>query len=186
MYEDFTDERLIEMFNGGEQLAFEELYRRYYYLINSITRSYNFWGGDESDDIHQEATLAFWKAIKDYDPSKAKFSTYACTCIKNRVLNVARQLGGEKHKIINEGISLVDELQVLAPSEPEDIVIGNENRAELLVKVQGALSEFEYRVFLLFFVEGRNYRAIAQDLRVEQKAVDNALQRVKTKLKKLV
>lgn len=185
MNKDITDEMLVELHKKGDECAFEELNRRYVRLINAFARSYFLLGGDE-DDIRQEASYGLFQAIAGYDPSKGKFSTFAYLCMNRRVLNLIKEANGEKHKALNESYPiLIYESQMQSPELPEDMIIRRESASELMKKMQETLSKFEYKIFIAFFVEGINYRVIAQEFGVEPKKIDNTVQRIKVKLRKL-
>ncbi len=181
-----TDEELVERYKKGEAEAFEELYLRYNKLINAFARSYFLVGGDE-DDIKQEAMLGLVGAIMTFDESKGKFGTFAYMCIKSRVLNAVNAALGEKHKSLNDAVPISNlEFEAVEPNLlPENEVIISENMRELVDNIKSVLSDFEIAVFEKYFLQGQNYREIASSLNVSNKKVDNAIQRVKVKTRKL-
>lgn len=52
----------------------------------------------EYDDLHQIGTIGLINAVKTFDESKYKFSTYACTCIRNEILKSFQSDNAEKRK----------------------------------------------------------------------------------------
>jgi RNA polymerase sigma factor (sigma-70 family) len=42
------------------------------------------------DDAAQEAAIKLWKVAKYHDPNKAKFSTYAGTCITRKLIDISK------------------------------------------------------------------------------------------------
>ncbi len=42
------------------------------------------------EDAAQEAAIKLWKVARRHDPEKASFSTYACTCISNKIMDIAK------------------------------------------------------------------------------------------------
>ena len=62
-------------------------------------------------------------------------------------------------------------------------MVDNENLNELVVGIEKELTDFELKVFELK-KNGFNYREIAEALGVETKKIDNAIQRIKVKIKK--
>lgn len=180
-----TDEQLVDLYRKGEVSAFEELYVRYNKVVRSFVRSYYLVGGDE-DDLYQEAMLGFLSAVRTFESEKSKFSTFAITCIKNNVYNAINRSKADKHKALNSSVSILEvdgELERSKNLLPEDIVIGNESFSETVDGIRSVLSTCEKKVFDLY-TEGLNYREIAGSLGVTPKRVDNALQRIKAKIKK--
>ena len=71
--------------------------------------------------------------------------------------------------------------RVTAPiGDPESLVIGNEEREELIRRLYSVLSEFEARVLTLF-LDGLSYEEMSEALQKPIKSVDNAIQRIKRK-----
>ena len=67
---------------------------------------------------------------------------------------------------------------------PEEIVIGEENARNIKRKLYSRLSKMEMQVLSLF-LKGLTYQEIAKRLGKSPKAIDNALQRIKSKLMKI-
>lgn len=68
---------------------------------------------------------------------------------------------------------------------PEDIIVERESYSELLRRMEEELTELEKQV-LVRFLDGLSYTDIADELGKSVKSVDNAIQRVKKKVKKLL
>ena len=68
---------------------------------------------------------------------------------------------------------------------PEDIILERESYSELLRRMEEELTELEKQV-LVRFLDGLSYTDIADELGKSVKSVDNAIQRVKKKVKKLL
>lgn len=136
--------------------------------------------GLEFDDAVQEGIIGLFRAIKTYDEAKgAAFETYACTCIQNAVVAAQRTAGRKKHAPLNQGLPL-DEA-VPTPG-PEEIAIQNEAMESTLQAIQTRLSPFEQEVLALFLA-GDSYEQIARQLGRTEKAVENALFRLRRKLR---
>ena len=67
-------------------------------------------------------------------------------------------------------------------SNPEDIILDNETTGEIFEYLNKELTSFESRIFELK-KSGFTYREIADILDIEPKKVDNAIQRIKSKIK---
>ena len=70
-------------------------------------------------------------------------------------------------------------------TEPEQIVLSNEKSEELERAIEQELSPFERNVLELY-VTGMSYSDIADVLGKNEKAMDNAIQRIRGKLKKYI
>ena len=79
-------------------------------------------------------------------------------------------------------VQLVQKLLSDSKADPEVVIISNEDETELITKIKSRLTDFESQVFELKICNF-NYKEIAEILDKSPKAVDNALQRIKTKVK---
>ena len=130
----------------------------------------------------QEATIALYNAIKTYNPQKASFSTFATLCIKRAVIAFARKIGAQKN-IPDELVSSLDNAEISDNITPEALFIEKEDYDTLTQNIRVELSKMEYEVLQLF-LSGMLYSEIAEVLGITEKAVDNALSRIRKKLKK--
>ncbi len=169
------DKALAEMavrFPAKSRYA-DELIRRYTPLIKSAAAKFSR-EGFPAEDLESEAYLAAVKAVANYDPQKCgSFSAYISVCVNNRLISVIRSP--------QKNVSSLDELteNISTASTPETIFMARETRSE----IAELLSPMEYRVFLLYS-EGMSYASAAKKLGVSPKSVDNAVQRIRRKLKK--
>jgi len=172
-----SDEELVPLCKDNEK-AVSVLISRYLRFIRSkasLMENYSV----ESEDLMQEGLLALLNAIRTYKSENgAKFSTYAGVCIANRMTSALAK--NNKNAIPVEDVE-EEELEDLAPT-PESILIEKEKASRLEKKISSLLSEKEWQVFSLF-LKGCTYGQMAQKLNVSPKTVDNALQRVRRKLK---
>ena len=97
-----------------------------------------------------------------------------------------------KHTPLNYGVSLEDAFGDDASSSnvysalgfrrvPEEQVLARESADELLNTYSQCLSTFEVQI-LRMYLDGLSYRAIAHSCGRDEKAVDNAVQRIRRKL----
>ena len=82
----------------------------------------------------------------------------------------------------SEGRNLADVLETIDEANPENLFISQEDREDFKRKVNETLSKMEQEV-LSYYLQGFRYEQIAEAMGKEPKAVDNALQRLKKKLK---
>ncbi len=179
-----TDTELIHLFRSGEQLAFQQLALRYLFLIRS--KAADLGGkGVESDDLVQEGFLALLSAAETYEENGgAVFRTYAAACIKNRLVSAVRSANSRKNQWNASAWRLEEDVPVHENVQPENALIIKEDFARLIAYMETSLSPSELRVLSLY-LEGHSYDEIARTLGISRKSCDNAMQRVRKKLKDL-
>lgn len=199
MYDGVSDEELIDRLRQGENKITDHLLDKYKNLVRSKAQSMYLLGAD-NDDLIQEGMIGLFKAIRDYDSGRdASFFTFADLCISRQMYNAVQASQRQKHIPLNSYISLYSQVDresgegqqleemISSQSEPslEEMVIGKESARVLEDQIQQELSEFENQVLDLHLI-GMSYVQIAKVLGRDEKSTDNALQRVKTKVKKLI
>jgi RNA polymerase sporulation-specific sigma factor len=170
----------------------EELVAKYGRLVRSCARPYFLAGGD-GEDLIQEGMLGLIAAARTFDAARGvKFETYAENCVKRRIISAVRAAARAKHLPLNDYVSLESPTQNENESqsayylrEPEEFVIARESIHEITDSLYGSLSPFESAV-LRQFLDGRSYGEMAQALGKPYKSVDNAVQRIRRKLTRLI
>ncbi|NLT98052.1 MAG: RNA polymerase sporulation sigma factor SigH [Christensenellaceae bacterium] len=197
-YEDLTDEAVAELARNYDGDALEYLLNKYKNFVRAKARSYFLIGADR-EDIVQERMIGLYKAIRDFRPSKmASFRAFAELCITRQIITAIKTATRQKHRPLNSYVSLnkpaydeesdrmlIDVLSSVKVSNPEDIIIGQEDYSTIESKMGKLLSPLEMQV-LRKYIEGKSYFEVADELGRSVKSVDNALQRVKNKLEKLI
>lgn len=194
------EEVLIQRAQAQDYDAMDALMQRYKGIVRKRARSLFIIGGDQ-DDLMQEGMIGLFKAIQDYDKSKeAVFSTFAELCISRQLYSAVKSSNRKKNIPLNtyvsiyspvyseqgeetEGSFMVDHSLEAAELSPEEILIDRENVCSLRCKIEECLSAMEKQVFDLY-MEGMTYQEIARHLDKEPKSIDNALQRIKSKVNK--
>ena len=137
------------------------------------------------DDLVQEGSLGLLDAISSFRPDKdVKFSTYAAVCIRNKMLKAVEKASSQKAGALSGSVSLDDLPERADDLTPENIFIGKESLSAVMDDVKKVLSPLERRI-LFSHLGGLDYGTIAHNLKISQKSVDNALQRVRRKLKSI-
>ncbi len=169
-------------------LAEDSVLKEYAHLVTSIIRSYYLVGGDK-DDLYQEGMIALLKAIRNYDPQKeASFNTYANRCIKNHLFNVIKSSNSSKQLPLNSYIELSDlPLQtkdgILSDYMHDDVDLSSDYESLIRsTNLSGKLSVFEKEV-LDKFLSGQSLDEMSRELGRSKKSIDNAIQRIKRKIK---
>lgn len=182
------DRALIQHLRNSTENALAVLVSRYMRVVRAKARSC-FINGYETEDIVQEGLIGFLQAVENYDlNSDCSFYTYAGACIDNRIRKAMQYANTNKFKALNRSVSIDDLLAEEelndASATPEEIVIVREQLDAVKTGVDTLLSDLE-RDVLLLYLNGEDYHQISQKLGVSPKAVDNALQRVRRKLKRV-
>lgn len=199
-YRLYSDEDLIDRLRDGEDGVTDFIMDKYKNFVRSKAQSMYILGAD-SEDLIQEGMIGLFKAIRDFDRGRdAGFYTFADLCVSRQMYKAIKASKRKKHEPLNTYISLYDKgdgsdetgtqsleetLYSTMDLSPEDIVIGRESAEELEEMIEEQLSSFEYQVFELCLT-GMTYAQIARVLGKDEKATDNALQRVKAKVKKIL
>ena len=136
--------------------------------------------GLDFDDAVQEGLIGLFHAIQTFDGEKAaSFKTYGGVCVQNAVASAGRRARAKKHSPLSDYLPIDQEL---TQAGPEDLAIENERYEAALRSIDRLLSPFEKRVLRLH-MEGRSYGEIARLCDRSEKSVDNAMQRLRRKLK---
>lgn len=175
-----SDEELVGECKKNE-CATTILLSRYAKLICKIANNRSA-PGDDIDDLIQEGLIGLFSASNSFNIDRGiKFSTYANVCISNR-MTTALIKNNNKKMIFTSDIDNTEKDNVFSLNTPESILIEKEKMQELYEKITIILSEKEMQIFRLF-ITGSTYDQMARQLNIPLKVVDNAMQRVRRKLK---
>ena len=195
-YHEMTDEQIVQLCHDGDSMAEEYLLNKYKNFVRSKARSYFLIGADH-EDIVQEGMIGLYKAIRDFKQEKlSSFRAFAELCITRQIITAIKTATRQKHIPLNSYVSLnkplydeesdrtlLDILMEGTTSNPEDMIINQENLGNIHQKINEVLSGLEQEV-LSAYLDGKSYQEIAESLGRHVKSIDNALQRVKRKLEK--
>ena len=121
----------------------------------------------------------------DFLISDVEFGLYAKVCISNRLVSQMRML--KRH--IDHRATLFDQEDlsrlVSEDCDPSARIIENESEQSLLRVISECLSEYEYKVLALY-MSGMSSAEMAGRLDSTEKSVNNAMFRIRTKLKKIL
>lgn len=196
IFDDMTDEEVVCEAIGGDHDALEYIIHKYKNFVKSKARSYFLIGADR-EDIIQEGMIGLYKAIRDFNPDKlSSFRAFAELCITRQIITAIKTATRQKHIPLNSYVSLnkplydedsdrtlLDILSGVKISDPEELIISQEEFEDIEDKMGEILSKLEWQV-LMAYLGGKSYQEIAKELKRHVKSIDNALQRVKRKLEK--
>lgn len=198
-YRQYNDDELIDRLRRGETAIMDYICDKYKNLVRSKAKSMFILGAD-SEDLIQEGMIGLFKAVRDYDMGRdASFGTFAELCINRQMytavqasrrqkhfpLNTYVSLDGEGYGDDREGLNLTELLTDRSELSPEEMFLDKERVAYLEKTIEEELSEFEKQVLDLY-ITGMSYSQIARVLGRDEKATDNALQRLKAKIRRML
>ena len=183
-----TDEQLWQASRDGDAAALRCLIARYDRLAVSLCGGYHT-AGMEREDLLQEAYLGLLKAIRSFQPEKGiPFSAFAGLCMKRQLISAVRRQNTEKNRMFHDTVPLEEsEISSFPPdwqqTGPEAAVILEEESRRMREQVIALLSPLEKETLQLY-LKGFRYEEMAKKLKCPEKSVDNALQRIRRKLRK--
>lgn len=134
------------------------------------------------EDLMQEGVMGFLSAVSAYAPERgASFRTYASVCAGNRVVSALRRSGAAAREV---PLTESDLPVGIAMDDPQEIFFAMEETRRMAELIRDRLTDLE-RGVLEAFLAGERYEAIAKQMGIGAKTVDNALQRVRKKLQQL-
>lgn len=201
-YQQYSDEELMMYLRDGEAGIMDFIMNKYKNLVKSKAKSMYILGADK-DDLIQEGMIGLFKAVRDFDSGRdASFFTFADLCISRQMYTAVQASRRQKHIPLNtyislyatvqenadrneEDMALVNILALKSEQSPEEMLIDKENVEQLEKIIEKELSSFEKQVLDLYLT-GMRYTQIAKVLGKDEKSTDNALQRIKTKLRRVI
>lgn len=199
-YADKPELDIIKAARAGDELAMEYLLKHYQGLMNYICDKYYLKDG-ERDDLMQEAMIGFVQSVKSYKPESGKqFKNFAYLCIKRELDSCVKRSNRKKHMVLNDAVSMSayneNEEQVEDKSgylierdasgaivSPENTIVEKESYNEIMHRITELLSKMELNVLVMRMM-GMSYNEITLALQLENKSVDNAVQRIRKKVNK--
>lgn len=196
VFKEKVEEEIVIEAQNGDVRAQEYVISKYESFVKAKSKSYFLIGADK-EDIYQEGMIGLYKAIRDFNYEKSStFKGFAELCVTRQIITAIKTATRQKHIPLNTYISLnkpvseddsertlLDILSTIKISDPEELIIGKEEKARIENAIAKVLSDLEMEV-LQSYLDGKSYQEIACDLDRQAKSIDNALQRVKRKLEK--
>lgn len=182
-YQEQTDEELIARIRSGETGVTEYLLEKYKPLVKKQARTMYLMGG-ENEDLIQEGMIGLFRAISTYRQGEGSFYGFALLCINRQMYTAVQASARKKHEPLNAYVSLDEEPQMPLEDSPETMFLLQEKEGKREDMIARHLSSLEKKVLALY-LEGMSYGQIAEQIGRPEKSVDNAIQRLKKKLKKV-
>ena len=195
-YHLMRDEDVIARAQAGSDGATEHLLCKYRALVEGKARAY-YLAGAEHEDVVQEGMIGLYKAVRDFNPDmETSFRSFAELCVTRQIITAIKTATRFKHSPLNTYVSfshtpagqesesdctLGDALPGPGVDDPSVCVISTKELQSLVFCLGTGLSSLESQALTLY-LEGNSYEEMAEDLEVDTKTIDNALQRVKRKI----
>ena len=198
-YTEINDEQLIHMIREDSEDAKDILYEKYKYIIDIELKKYKrvaYALSYDVSELSQEALVGFADAINNYREDKeASLSSFITLCVDRRLQVAIKKAGRLKNQMMKEALSLEEEYSASSQlrdllsdnleNDPLENILKEENYKELKQRIKESLSSSEYEVYT-YMINGLKYDEIASLINKNLKQVDNTIQRVKSKIKKIV
>lgn len=194
----YNDYELLYLISESSEEANNILYDKYKDIVDLKVKKYLKYGsirGLDYHDLFQEGMIGLSEAIRDFKNEKeVRFSTFANLCIERQIHSALKKAGRQKHKLLNESISInmsddendrpwIETLFDEKEKDPSLILEQLESGEKIQQLIRDELTAFEQQVLELK-LSNFDYKEIAELLGKSYKSVDSAMQRIKTKLKK--
>lgn len=197
---DYNDRELLDLISEHNEEAMKIMYEKYEpYIMSQAKHFYNTSPnvGLDENDFAQDGMIALNDAIENYNMNlNTTFFTYATTCIQREMISSLISAKRLKHRFLNESLSLdqkngngvefsLDSKLVTENTNPELLVMNADSEYQLLKQMKSILTDFEYQVFELKY-NNFSYQEISLLLEKDIKSIDNALQRIRVKIAKIL
>jgi len=192
-YDRMTDEQLLCDYKNGNQEIMDYLMVKYKSMVRKKARAMYLLGG-ENEDLIQEGMIGLFKAVTSYQEEKnTSFSTFAYLCVQRQIYTTITAFNRKKHIPLNTAISLfeqknqeeelsLDEILETPEETPEEMMLRKEELNDYYKMLDQNLSKFEKQV-MYHYLNGETYATIAKKLGKSDKSIDNAIQRIRRKIR---
>lgn len=170
-----------------DSVAFEEMFNQYIPVVYSMQNRYKIRDFD-FDDWLQEGRIALNDAIQSYRKNRGTtFGLYYKMIFENRVRSLLRRQQAKKRLAQQQAVS-IEKVGPVTFSERfyyHEFLEETMFISEMILTGEVVLSPLELRV-LHSYLKGEETKNIAQQLNETEKAIHNALNRTKNKIKKKI
>jgi RNA polymerase sigma factor (sigma-70 family) len=176
-----TDRDLVEAVRAGDDVAFEELYRRYRPRIAAYVRR-RVSDPARAEDIAQDAFFSALRRMRATDAQIA-FKPWIFEIARNAAIDHWRRTSRAEEISVEEDERLrqSDRVRLTGAAGPDSVLVEKE-RFEHLRGAFDELSDVHTRILVLRELEGLSYREIAERLELTESSVQSALFRARRRL----
>lgn len=199
-YDNIDENELASLLCENDENVKNVIFEKYSYIIDILIKKYSHLISAlqiDEDEIRCEASYGFSDGINSYKDNKnTLLRTFLTICIERRIRKYLNKFTTQKYKLLNEtlslnniatesGVELINLISADNKFDPLDNLTSLETMKEIIMLAKDNLSSFEYQVFSLM-INGSSYIEIAKSLNKTPKQIDNTIQRIKTKMRKLL
>lgn len=176
-------ERLLPMIRRGSNAAFLRLSELYAPLLErEVARYAASLPPADLDDLRQSASVSLYRAALAFHGDRGvTFGLFAKICIVNGIADSLRYIRGKGTMLSMEDLAEREQPDDGEPN-PQSLLLDKEQVWETRRQIKEMLSPLEYEIFEMY-ISGFSYAEIASRIGKSQKSVDNALCRIKKKLR---
>ena len=180
-----SDTFLVSRAKSGDSKALSTLIEKYSENIRIKAYTFNCVHVKDNEDLYQEGMMGFVSAVYYYDENRgASFNTFMTRVVSNRMIQAYNRMRDySKVFLLTENdsekfLNSVDNSNM----SPEEHLVSNECYEEYLAFIETDFSNFEKKVYKLF-LKNLSYNEMSIILECSVKSIDNALQRIKKKIR---
>ena len=176
-------ERLLPLIRRGSSAAFLRLSELYAPLLDSeVARYAGSLSEADLEDLRQGASVSLYRAALAFRADRGvTFGLFAKICIVNGIADSLRYIGKKGGTLSIDDLEESEQPDDGVPN-PQSLLLDKERVYETRRQIRSALSDLEYEIFEMY-ISGFSYAEIASRIGKTQKSVDNALCRIKKKLR---
>ena len=195
-----NDYELAYLVSDNNEEAKDIFYKKYKPVIEMKARKFKNFAesrGYDFNDLVQEGMMGLAQAMRDFSEQKnVQFNSFANICIDRQLSTFVRNIDRDKHKVLNNSVSLDTTTNSLGKPlidlildgkniDPEEAFIRDEEEMELYNKIKSKLTDTENEVFDLR-IQGFSYIEISRLLNITEKSVSGSMSRIKNKIAKVM
>ena len=98
---DVSDEALMNQVSRGNGAAYATLINRHFDRMLRLAQR-TIGSRDDAEDIAQEICITIWTHAKDWEPNRAKFTTWSYRMLMNRCIDYQRRPRGESLDVVEQ------------------------------------------------------------------------------------
>lgn len=170
-----VDAAAVARVAGGDATALKELYDRYGRVVYSFAYRITS-DATLSEECVQDVFVALWRRAADFDPKRAKLTTWLFVVARNRAIELGRQKARRPE--------LRETLEPLgsAPDPADMVAVADESQR--VAEAMSELPEEQLAVLRLAYFDGRSHSEIAEVIGIPLGTVKGrmrlALERLRT------
>lgn len=175
--------QLVALVTQGDSRAFAELTQRHLPAIESYARRIL---RDEiaAQDVAQETLLVLWQRSAEFNPAKARLTTWLHRVAHNRCIDLLRRQKRETLFASDDIFERQENSMSVEQDPPEGASLLTESKAAAMDAALRRLPESQRTALVLTYYQNLSNREVANVLNSSARAVESLLCRARGNLKK--